>query len=239
MRCGVTISEQCLDLDLHPHLSNTAQTQLDALHFFLQQNVPHLSTNRDSRALITTGKKPTTKDIYLLLSDTGVLWLPYKWIWIKAIPPRHKFFLWLSFHGRLNTKDNMVKKHWHHDAGCDLCPATESIHHIALRCRYSHWVWDKWQVNDMALQATSITNFFENVPNVQNATPDNNAEIWATCFAAAVLNIWKHRNNRVFNNRQTMRQSLLWQVSEDIKLWSHRVPKMRPRLLIWAQKLVD
>jgi hypothetical protein len=88
----------------------------------------------------------------------------------------------------------------------------------------------------MALQATSLANFFA---NVQNANPDNNAEIWATCFAATLLNIWKHRNNRVFNSRQTTRQSLLWQVSEDIKLWSHRVPKMRPRLLVWAQKLVD
>jgi hypothetical protein len=32
-----------------------------------------------------------------LLSDRGILWLPYKWIWIKAIPQRHKFFLWLFF----------------------------------------------------------------------------------------------------------------------------------------------
>jgi hypothetical protein len=92
---------------------------------------------------VTTGKKPATKDYYKLISDRAMIWLPQKWIWIKTIPLKHKIFLWLAFHGRLNSKDNMAKKKWTQDAGCGLCPATESIEHITLHCKYSAWVWKK------------------------------------------------------------------------------------------------
>jgi hypothetical protein len=37
------------------------------------------------------------------------------------MPRRHKIFLWLvSGRGRLNTRDNMVRKCWVTDAGCEL-----------------------------------------------------------------------------------------------------------------------
>jgi hypothetical protein len=74
-------------LDLHPQLSHTAEIQLETLQLFLQQNYPQINDNRDERALLTTVKKPATGEIYKLLSDRGVLWLPSKWIWIKANPP--------------------------------------------------------------------------------------------------------------------------------------------------------
>jgi hypothetical protein len=46
-------------------------------------------------------------------------------------------------------------------------------------------------------------------------------------------------NNIVFNNRNTNRRSLLWQVAEDIKLWSFFAPKMRSELLIWVAKFLN
>jgi hypothetical protein len=88
----------------------------------------------DERLLITIGKKPTTGDYYKLL-----------WAWTKTVPQRHNFYLWLVFHGRLNT-DNMTRKKWWQDAGCDLCPAVESIDHITLHYKFSKWAWDKWHL---------------------------------------------------------------------------------------------
>jgi hypothetical protein len=96
-------------LDLHSQLPHTAQLQLQTLQLYLEQNHPQLNDNKDERALLTTRKKSTTRDFYKLFCNRGITWLPHKWIWIKAIPLRHTFFLWLAFHGWLNTKDNMTK----------------------------------------------------------------------------------------------------------------------------------
>jgi hypothetical protein len=138
-------------------LSTTAQLQLQALLLYLQANHPHLNEESDVRLLVTTGKRPTTTAYYRLLCDHGVRWLPNNWVWTTTVPHKHKIFLWLAFYGRLNTNENMTKKNWCQDAGYALCPAAESIQHITLHCKYSHWGWDKWLVSDAASQATSIT----------------------------------------------------------------------------------
>jgi hypothetical protein len=134
------------ELDIHDSLSTTAPLQLQTLLAYQQANHPQLNEDSDVRLLVTTGKSPTTKAYYNLLCDHGTRWLPKNWVWTT----RHKIFLWLAFHGRLNTNENMTKKNWCQDAGCDLCPVTESIHHITLHCKYSSWVWDKWLVSDAA-----------------------------------------------------------------------------------------
>jgi hypothetical protein len=115
------------ELDLHDSLSVTAHLQLQALLAYLQTNHPYLNEESNVRLLVTTGKNPTTKTYYSLLCDHGTRWLPKRWVWTTTVPHRHKIFLWLAFHGRLNTKENMTKKNWCQDAGCDLCPTAESI----------------------------------------------------------------------------------------------------------------
>jgi hypothetical protein len=97
-----------------------------------------------------------------------------------------KFFLWLAFHGRLNTKDNMTRKKWCQDAECDLCPAVESIDHIALHCKFSNWVWDKWHLTDMASQGTSIRQFVLDIQGIKQGVA---AQAWPICFAACMLNL--------------------------------------------------
>jgi hypothetical protein len=69
---------------------------------YLEASHPHLNDAADARRLVTTWKKPTTKDY----------WLPLKWVWKQTVPSRHKSFLWLAFHGRLNKKDDMTRKKW-------------------------------------------------------------------------------------------------------------------------------
>jgi hypothetical protein len=129
----------------------------------------------------------------------------------------------------------MTKKNWCHDAGCDLCPATESIHHITLHCKYSHWVWDDWLLSAAASQATSIAQF---VQDIQTTKQGAAAKAWPICFAAGMLNLWKMRNDRIFNGRQACRRQLRWSVAHDIELWANRTPKLQSELLEWANKLL-
>jgi hypothetical protein len=223
------------ELELHNTLSTTAQLQLVALLTYLHANHTQLDDVPDNRLLVTTGKRPTTKAYYRLLCDHGVRWLPNEWIWTTTVPHRHKIFLWIAFHGRLNTNENMTKKKWCHDAGCDLCPATESIHHITLHCKFSHWVWDDWLLSAAAAQATSIAQFVQDIQTTQQGAA---AKAWPICFAAGMLNLWKMRNDRIFNGKQACRRQLRWSVAHDIELWANRSPKLQTELLMWASKLL-
>jgi hypothetical protein len=149
------------NIELHDRLSHTAQEQLLTLQAYLYDKHPTLNANPDSRALVTTGKTPTT-------NDRGVRWLPHDWVWIRAVPLSQKFFLWLGYHGRLNTKDNMTKKQWCHDAGCDLCPAVESIDDVTMHCRHSCWIWERWNLNGAALRANTIAKFVQQTKHSKN-----------------------------------------------------------------------
>jgi hypothetical protein len=224
------------ELDLYDNLSQSAHNERLELQLYLQANHPSLGDAVDERLLITTGKKPTTGDFYKLLCDRGTRWLPYNWVWSKTVPSRHKFFLWLAFHGRLNTKDNMTRKKWCQDAGCDLCPAVESIDHITLHCKFSAWAWDKWNLAQRASHALSIRQFFLQV--LGNKQGDR-AKVWIICFVACMLNLWKMRNERLFNNKLVNRRQFKRLVAQDIELWANRTPKLRGELMQWVVAIQD
>jgi hypothetical protein len=191
------------NIELHDRLSHTSQEQLLTLQAYLNDKDPTLNGNPDSRALVTTGKTPTTRDYYRLLCDRGVRWLPHDWVWTNAVPLSQKYFLWLAYYGRLNTKDNMTNKKLCHDAGYDLCLAVESIAHIAMHCRHSAWVWEKWNLNGTTMRAQTITEF---VQQIQSAKNGKSAQAWPVCFAAAMYSLWKMQNDRIFNNKRPNRR---------------------------------
>ena len=94
----------------------------------LLTNVTPNSQHSDARVPSLASKKLSTSYFYQLLMFWGVRWAFESWIWDPIIPIKHKVFLWLVFWGRLNTKDNMMKKGWTMaapNAGCDLCPGME------------------------------------------------------------------------------------------------------------------
>uniref|UniRef100_A0ACD5WF65 Uncharacterized protein n=1 Tax=Avena sativa TaxID=4498 RepID=A0ACD5WF65_AVESA len=216
------------NLQLHSPLSHTAQLQL---HLLLQtlNNIGSPGTNiQDDRLLVTTGKRPTTKDFYNLFSDRGLVWAPGRWVWRKIIPHRHRIFLWLALKGRLNTKDNMVVKKWCSDAGCDQCPVVESVEHITLHCRQADWVWDKLGVMQAA-RANDLKTLVHYVPS----------DTWPICMAACLLHLWKAQNNRVFNNKHIARRPLLTNIADELTLWAFRKPKLKPKLMHWVNKLLD
>ena len=193
---------------------------------------PQSNENPDARRLITTGKVPTTKDFYDLFCNHGTLWPSYKWVWHSAIPHRQKFFMWLAFRGRLNTKDNMLVKKWATDNGCDTCPATESVHHLALHCRMAQRLWGKLGMSSEASTASTIERFVETIQNKVND------QAWPVCFAACLWWLWKTRNDRVFNRMQRTNSELFRCISGDLRLWASRSTKHRIRIEQWGLKII-
>jgi hypothetical protein len=146
-------------------------------------------------------------------------------------PVKHKFFLWLAFRSRLNTKDNMVKKCWCADAGCDQFPSLESIHHIALHCKNASWVWEKLDLAHIAALANTLSQF------VSNTEKTIVCKAWPISVAACIHGLWRARNDRVFKYKSINRQTLLRLIADELRLWSYRSTKMKTKIAFWAHRL--
>lgn len=205
------------EINLHQPLSMRATQQYHNLNQLLHSDGINLSQAADRRTLVTTGKAPTTKDYYSLFSDHGHRWSPARWVWKNSIPHRRRVFLWLAFRGRLNTRDNTIKKTWTDHNGCDRCPATESVAHLALHCQNAQHIWTMLGMATEAAQSNDITCFVE---QIQKRTK---SESWPICFAACIWVLWKCRNDRVFNMRGTSNLRLRRNITEELELWGTRL----------------
>jgi hypothetical protein len=62
-----------------------------------------------------------------------------------------KVFDWLSFMDRLNTKDMMLRRHWHVEGGPNrvLCSLdqSETRDHLFFDCPFAKSCWDLLKIN--------------------------------------------------------------------------------------------
>lgn len=225
-----------LELQLHPNLSLQATREFEQLLICLQDCHPNANL-QDKRSSPFTHQDLNIRHFYNLLTFSGVSWQFTAYVWNAIIPLKHRIFLWLAFKGRLNTRDNMVRKHWSAMspvADCDACLATETISHIILRCcKHSSQLWDQLAVTQMANSAQDIAVFVQQV----HATAVF-GQLWCILFAACAVSAWQARNDRTFNKKIWTPRFLLFNTAELLKLWSNRARHALDKqvLLSWAAR---
>jgi zinc-binding in reverse transcriptase len=62
--------------------------------------------------------------------EGGVKTILPKSIWVLKIPIKNKFFLWMTLHNKILTKDNLRKRGWSGDQNCVFCTSPESVDHL-------------------------------------------------------------------------------------------------------------
>ncbi|TVT98766.1 hypothetical protein EJB05_55904, partial [Eragrostis curvula] len=68
----------------------------------------------------------------------------YKFIWENRAPSRVKFFGWLLVQNRIQTKENLLKKHCVDSDTCEICGAhIESSAHLIAGCTFSSGFWHR------------------------------------------------------------------------------------------------
>ncbi|CAN1332114.1 Putative ribonuclease H protein At1g65750 [Linum perenne] len=69
---------------------------------------------------------------------------PSKLIWSKGVPTKVQGFIWLSWHKKIATVDNLQRRGMQLTNRCALCcKDLESVDHIFLRCEFAATVWEK------------------------------------------------------------------------------------------------
>jgi len=184
-----------------------------------------LQVNKEDKWLWTleTSNIFTVRSLYNFITSQPQVGLPIvaSSIWHKDVPLKVVLFSWRLFRDRLPTKDNLLRRGViDHEsrtcvAGCDL---VESSTHLFLHCNTFGSVWHliySW------LGVPVTTPFY--VPDhfhqfgFSGGFGIKRRSILQVIWFAAVWEIWKERNNRLFKGKECP----VHQVVERIKAISY------------------
>jgi hypothetical protein len=123
----------------------------------------------------------------------------FSWLWKSKCTPRVKFFAWLVLVDRLNTKTMLRRRNLSDeddDDHCVLCPTgtEEDLDHLFFDCPFAKRCWEKIGM----YWITSLSLY----PRIAHARQQQNIPFFMEVVTIAAWEIWKIRNERVFNNGQ-------------------------------------
>jgi hypothetical protein len=83
----------------------------------------------------------SVKSMYAVINFGGIKPVNIHCVWKIKIPPKIHFFLWLLFHNKLLTRDNLVKRQSVDDLTCVFCNELESCQHLFFDCVVASELW--------------------------------------------------------------------------------------------------
>ncbi|GJN35428.1 hypothetical protein PR202_gb24205 [Eleusine coracana subsp. coracana] len=141
----------------------------------------------------------------------------YKFIWENRAPPKVKFFGWLLVQDRIQTRQNLLKKHCIDSESCELCSTqVESSVHLIARCAFAagFWRWIGVQIGEEDVSALWRVHVPHSIPAAHS-----NAFLLLCCWR-----LWKHRHDVVFRLLPPSSARLFAGCREDAELWTCRLP---------------
>ena len=143
----------------------------------------------------------------------------YACIWKCKVVLRVKVFAWLLVSDRLNTRDMLQRRHWNVTDifHCPLCTSglTEDWKHLFFTCLFSARIWTYLQVDWVH------GNSFEQVFFM--AKRSFRQPFFTEVVILAAWNIWKQRNEAVFQNVLPSFRGWKRGFLHDITMLMHRV----------------
>jgi hypothetical protein len=186
-------------------LSTEALVEFEELQNLLQQ-LEYDETLQDKWMPIW-GSRYTSKKYYSYVFKNVEAHPIFKIIWKSRCIPRVKFFAWLIFVDRLNTKDMLQRRNMQVQGtqACVLCDmgSLETLEHLFFDCPFAKECWQKIGVNwDTTL---SLPDRFHHGQSTHNIP----------CFTEVTLiaawELWKVRNDKIFQRRDP--SLILWFVN--------------------------
>jgi len=153
-------------------------------------------------------------------------------VWMKVVPPKVEFFMWLTLLGKLNTKEKLYQKGILslEQTSCTFCSAhLESLDHVLLQCSFSWNVWRsiaEYLGQRVVLQAT-FKQFYSECLSIKWRSK-NQKRLWIATIFAVPWRLWMVRNEKIFQqkdlNLDELCHSIKWKVAEWTKTWTTQLP---------------
>ncbi|BAB90107.1 hypothetical protein [Oryza sativa Japonica Group] len=179
------------------------------------------------------GDAKTTYDLsFLGLPDDPFA----KPIWDNQAQVKCKIFLWTTHKRRIFTNERRAQRGLAASARCPFCSSDEDVEHLFLRCAEVATIWHTFDLDEQQIASLpQLEGVWDIPPPGQPATP----RVWRTIMLAVMWNIWKGRNNKVFNSVDEPATLVLRCCASDIDLWSHRCKnaESKQQLRNWASYL--
>ena len=147
----------------------------------------------------------------------------FRWIWTTQAPLKINVHMWLSFHDRLLTVDNLAKRGIHFSS-CLLCGVDSEITaHIFLHCPFNMELWVP-ERNRLAL--SSWPSFIATLWGDWRVTniPHIEANRWNCVVSAIIWVVWGKRNQWVFKAKSSSIMELGGRIFALVTLWQAQFP---------------
>ncbi|XP_019199082.1 PREDICTED: uncharacterized protein LOC109192835 [Ipomoea nil] len=169
-----------------------------------------------------------------------------KWnaLWRLKIPPKWKMFLWRAMNNILPTIKNLFIKRVEIDPTCAMCGLMhEDIMHSLVLCDYAKAIWSQSNLPIPQIVTNVFYEWFGTLLDVLDSD--------VILFAAAILyNIWRARNEAVWNAYLPMPKKVLATALAVMKAWQrlhatvdqlnavHQHPTVPPQVVLPASSAV-
>jgi hypothetical protein len=155
-------------------------------------------------------------------------------IWKSKMLPKLKVFSWLLYNDRLNTRDLMIRKHWqlNSGSGCVLCAThrLETRDHLFFGCSFAQQCWDAIGI---------VWNLEMPISNRIILVKRNfDGPCFMEVMACATWNIWKIRNDLIFQNQHPSFGRWKVRFQHDLMLHQYKVKAALIKPLIdWLHEI--
>ena len=126
-------------------------------------------------------------------------------VWDSDAPLKCQFYAWLVVLNHCLTADNLQKRGWPNDPICSLCHLhPETAVHLLINCTYARQVWRlifaRIDVTPPVgwMSYPSLADWWNMM--AQHSTADNRRR-WNSVVALVWWELWKERNDRIFNDK--------------------------------------
>ncbi|KAK8994730.1 hypothetical protein V6N11_045803 [Hibiscus sabdariffa] len=143
----------------------------------------------------------------------------WKMIWSLRVPQRLRIFLWLTLKGRLMTNAERFRRSLCSHTICPCCQSTdESVLHVLHDCSHALEVWNRLipPMGNASFYSGGIIDWLHS-----NVTRNELHPIcglpWQVLFVSIIWQLWKARNDLVFNGTPPDAGNILQHNREAIK----------------------
>ena len=131
-----------------------------------------------------------------------------KSFWRLPIPEKAKFFFWPSYHDKVLTRENLLKRRVNVAANCPFCDENEeSLNHVMLQCPFSKAYWQiifsSVDIPDLPSSFTDVWESWSLSPQIKTRFP-----VLECLFLTSAWCLRKERNSKIFRFFAIMPQAV-------------------------------